>query len=58
MDRSNDEEIVAQHEARVGVLKGHVQKLVSFLEHAQAKGCFTLEQASQVYSILLAIRKT
>ena len=42
---------------RVNLIKGHVQKLVPYLQHAQSNGCFTLEQASQVFSILLAIKQ-
>ena len=47
-----------QTEVKVAVLKGHVQKLVPFIQHAQQKGCYNLEQASQIYAILMAIKQT
>lgn len=43
---------------RINILKNHVQKLVPFLEHAQKLGAFNLEQSSQVFAILMAVRDT
>ena len=52
------QQMVRKEDPRIGVIKGHVQKLVAYLQHAQTKGCFTLEQASQVYAILLAVKNS
>lgn len=45
-------------EQRIALIKGHAQKLVKFLEHAQSRGCFTLAQSSQIYAILLEIKQS
>ena len=56
-DNTDSSETVVQQKnnPKIQVIKNHAQKLIPYLQHAQKQGCFSLEQASQIYAILVAL---